>query len=306
MSLAELERSGVLRRNVPMAPLTTYRFGGSADLYAEPSTMGELVALVGAAADTATEVVVIGRGSNMVVSDAGLRAMVLRLRGDFLAIVDDGDTVAAGAAVPLPRLARHTVEKDRGGLEFFVGIPGSVGGAVKMNAGCFGTDTASHMIQAQLLDVATGLERTATPEELEMTYRSTTVGSDDIVVSARFVTTAQDAEEGRRRLREITRWRRDHQPGGTLNAGSVFKNPPGDTAGRIIDELGLKGFRIGGAAVSPRHANFFEAGDDASPQDVHDLVAAVRLRVAEETGIHLEPEIAFFGDFDASGQGERR
>jgi UDP-N-acetylmuramate dehydrogenase len=282
---------------VALAPLITYRFGGTAAGYAEPGSEDELAEVVTAAAELGVEPIVLGRGSNVVVSDHGVEGLVVRLGGEFggITVADDG-VATAGSAVPLPKLARHTVDLDRGGLEFFVGIPGSVGGAVRMNAGCFGTETAERMIDARTLTVGGGLA-VRTPGDLAMTYRSTAVGPADIVLGARFATVDQPAVTGRLRLREITRWRRDHQPGGTLNAGSVFKNPPGDTAGRLIDELGLKGYRIGGASVSTRHANFFEAGEQATAQDVHDLVDAVRRRVADATGVVLEPEIAFLGRF---------
>lgn len=304
MSITALEATGLLRRHVPLAPLVTYRLGGAAAWYAEPVSEDELTELVAAAGELGVDLVVIGRGSNVVVSDRGLDDLVVRLSGEFADIHVGADgTVTAGSAVPLPRLARHTVDLDRGGLEFFVGIPGSVGGAVRMNAGCFGTETAERLIDARILDIGSGTVSARTPDQLAMRYRSTSLGKTDIVIGARFSSTDQPAAAGRARLREITRWRRDHQPGGTLNAGSVFKNPPGDTAGRLIDQLGLKGFRIGGASVSKRHANFFEAGEGATAQDVHDLVAAVRRRVADATEVVLEPEIAFLGHFAPADDG---
>lgn len=134
-----------------------------------------------------------------------------------------------------------------------------------------------------------------------MRYRSTNIGDTDIVVAGTFRTVARPRDRALAHMREITAWRKEHQPGGTYNAGSAFKNPPGDAAGRIIDELGLKGMRIGGASVSLRHANFFEADAGATAQDVYDLVAAVRVAVEEQTGIRLEPEIRFAGDFGAGG-----
>jgi UDP-N-acetylmuramate dehydrogenase len=244
-------------------------------------------------------VAVLGRGSNLVVSSRGFAGLVVRPSGSFAswAIGEDG-TVAAGAAVPLPLLARRTAEAGRGGLEFYAGIPGSVGGAVCMNAGCHGSDTAEWLIVARVADVATGVIGERTPADLEMSYRHSAIGPREVVLGAVFRTVVRPRAEAEGRIREVTRWRREHQPGGTLNAGSVFKNPPGDSAGRIIDSLGLKGHRIGGAAVSERHANFFEADRDASPEDVRRLVTEVRARVRDATGIVLEPEIRFLGEFD--------
>lgn len=297
---------GVVRGDVALAPLTTYRFGGAARYYAEVSSraeLGDLLAARGRAGDV--PLLVLGRGSNVVVSDAGFDGIVVRLVGAFLEIgFESGGVVSAGAGVTLPRLARETVKAGRGGLEWCVGIPGSVGGAVRMNAGGHGSDTAAWLIDADLLDASGRGERRLDAAALELGYRHSGLGDSDVVLGARYRTIARPRPDGERLLREITRWRRVHQPGGTLNAGSVFKNPEGDAAGRIIDSLGLKGFRVGGASVSTRHANFFVADAAATAQDVFDLVAAVRRRVLDETGIALEPEIRFVGRFRSSGASE--
>jgi UDP-N-acetylmuramate dehydrogenase len=298
VSLDALVASGVVRSDAPLAPLTTYRFGGPAAYLADVASEGELRRILDAAAPHRLPLFVLGRGSNVVVSDAGFDGLVIRLVGDFLdiTVTPEGDVVAGGGA-PLPRVARTAVAHDRGGLEFYVGIPGTVGGAIRMNAGGHGTDTAACLVNASVLETARGRITTATPATLELRYRHSRLRDGDVVLTARFRTVPQPAGEGERRMREITRWRKEHQPGGTFNAGSVFKNPPGDAAGRLIDSLGLKGFRCGAVTVSPRHANFFEAGDGATAQDVYDLVAAIRSRVADATGIWLEPEIAFLGEF---------
>ncbi len=289
---------GLLRRGVSLAPLTTYRFGGAAAWFAEPTDEVELARVLEAARELGLPVVLIGRGSNVVISERGLDAVVVRLAGRFSAIaVDAAGVVTAGAAAPLARLARTSVDAGRGGLEFLVGIPGSVGGAVRMNAGCLGSETADWMIEAELISVTSGAQSVQTPTGLAMGYRTSSVGQDDVVVLARFRTEQQPTDVGRAKIREVTQWRREHQPGGTLNAGSVFKNPPGDAAGRIIDALGLKGLSVGGVRVSTRHANFFEAHEGATAQDVYDLMQTVRAEVAARTGIHLEPEVKFLGDF---------
>jgi len=300
VTLDELVAFGVVLRDAPLAPLTTYRFGGPAAYLADVASEGELRRVLEAAASAPGSIplFVLGRGSNVVVSDAGFDGLVLRLVGDFLEVsVGDDGTVVAGGGAPLPRVARFAVAHDRGGLEFYVGIPGTVGGAVRMNAGGHGTDTAAWLVSAAVLDTSRGQISSATPAGLELRYRHSRLRSGDVVLTARFRTVLQPAAEGERRMREITRWRKDHQPGGTFNAGSVFKNPPGDAAGRLIDSLGLKGFSCGAVAVSSRHANFFEAGEGATGQDVHDLVAAVRARVGKATGVWLEPEIQFVGEF---------
>ncbi len=299
MTVASLIDRGLLRRNVPLAPLTTYRFGGDAAWFAEPGTEEVFQQLLHAARELGVPVIMLGRGSNVVVSDEGLEALVIRLAGAFLRVeVDAEGVVHAGAAAPLARLARASVEHGRGGLEFLVGIPGSVGGAVRMNAGCLGSETADWLIDVRIADVISGEVRTATPVDLAMGYRTSRVSDGDAVLSARLRTIAQESSVGKDRIREITQWRRKTQPGGTFNAGSVFKNPPGDAAGRIIDQLGLKGLTIGAVQVSPRHANFFEAAAGANASQVFALVSEVRRRVAEATGIELEPELKFLGRFE--------
>ncbi len=294
MSLIDLERRGLVERDRSLAGLTTYKFGGQAAWFAEVETFSDLAEVAGAGG---VPHVVLGRGSNVVISDRGYRGLVIRLAGEFNQIHFDGDGVEAGGAVALPRLARACANVDRGGLEWYVGIPGSVGGAVVMNAGGHGSDTAEWLIEASVLDTATGRITAETPADLDLSYRHSRLGSNHIVLRARYRTIARPKSEGDALMREITTWRKEHQPGGTFNAGSVFKNPPGDAAGRIIDDAGLKGFAVGGVSVSTRHANFFVADDDASAQDVFDLVHAVQRLVEERTGLTLEPEIRFIGEF---------
>jgi UDP-N-acetylmuramate dehydrogenase len=250
------------------------------------------------AADEGVPILVLGRGSNVVVSDLGFDGVVIRPGPGMTGWQgrEDG-SIVAGAGTALPMLARESARTGRGGLEFFTGIPGSVGGAVRMNAGCHGSETADWMVTARVFDLADAVARDRTPADLEMSYRHSNLTDGDFVVSATFRTVERDPAEADAVIREITRWRREHQPGGTLNAGSVFKNPPGDSAGRIIDDAGLKGLRVGAAEVSRRHANFFVAGEGATAQDVHDLVAEVRRRVLEQTGIALATEIRFVGEF---------
>jgi UDP-N-acetylmuramate dehydrogenase len=274
--------------------MTTYKFGGTAKWYAEVATRSDLEEVAGIGG---IPLVVLGRGSNMVVSDSGYAGLVVKLGDEFNQIRFDADTVEAGGAVSLPRLARACAAAGRGGLEWYVGIPGSVGGAVVMNAGGHGSDTAEWLIEASILDVDTGRITDETPEDLELSYRHSRLGANHVVFHARFRTEPRAREECEAMMRDVTAWRRTHQPGGTFNAGSVFKNPPDDAAGRLIDSVGLKGFRVGGVTVSERHANFFVADDEACAQDVFDLVGAVQFRVSEATGIVLQPELRFIGDF---------
>ena len=300
-----MNRTGhrAIQRDVNLGPLTTYKLGGPAAWFADADNEETLRAVLDSAGDT--DLLILGRGSNLVISDHGFPGIVVRLIGEFLtATVVDADTIEAGGGMPLPKLARFSAAAARGGLEFYVGIPGSVGGAVRMNAGGHGSDTASCLLEAVVLDRSSGATTRRSPDELDLSYRHSNLDDDDVVTAARFHTVDRPRAEAEEIIREITRWRREHQPGGTLNAGSVFKNPANDAAGRIIDSVGLKGFRRGGVAVSEQHANFFVADRGATAQDVWDLVWAVRRRVGEETGVWLEPELRFVGRFERSGDEE--
>lgn len=271
--------------------LTTYKLGGPARWYIEPQSVADVLA----ATPVDVPALVVGRGSNLVVADSGFEGLVIHL-GQAFSYRRFGDgVVVAGAASPLPTVAREAARRNRRGLEWFVGIPGSVGGAVRMNAGCFGSDTADVLRTAEVVDLRTGTLTTRTPETLDLSYRHSNLTSDDIVLEATFGTVDGSREDAERRMREITRWRREHQPGGTLNAGSVFRNPPSEAAGAIIDRLGLKGHRVGGASVSQKHANFFVADKSATASDVFELVRDVRERVKAATGIELHTEITFAG-----------
>ena len=241
------------------------------------------------------EVLVLGRGSNLVVADEGFDGLVVRLGGEFNTFEIEGTIVRSGSAVPLPRLARATVDEGLRGLEFFVGVPGSVGGAVRQNAGCFGSETKDRLVSATVVDLVSGDSRQPDSEGLDLSYRHSNVKASELVTEARFDAEPGPVAQGKEELRRITRWRKEHQPGGTLNAGSVFKNPSHIAAGELIDSLGLKGLSVGDVAVSEKHANFFVAGAEATSRDIRDLVETVKDRVYEATGTILETEIQFVG-----------
>jgi UDP-N-acetylmuramate dehydrogenase len=291
-----------VQRSVSLAPLTSYKLGGRAEWFVEVNDNGHLDDVLHSLGP-GVEMLVLGKGTNLLVADHGFPGLVVRLGGAFLDVTvrDDGSVVGGGAA-PLPRVARTGAEAGRCGLEFYAGIPGTVGGAVMMNTGGHGSDTAERLISAVVVNRTTGARSTRTAADLALSYRHSNLGPDDLVTSARFSTSPCTRANAEARIREITRWRKQHQPGGTFNAGSVFKNPPGDAAGRLIDDAGLKGLRCGGVAVSEMHANFFTADEDAVAQDVWDLVWAVRRRVFESTGVCLTPEIRFVGAFEESGE----
>ena len=286
--------SGMLRERVALGSFTTYKAGGPADYFAELGTQEELDQLIATGLPREMPVLIVGRGSNLLIADEGFAGLAIHLQGDFNSI-EVKDEVLAGGAYPLPRLARESVAAHRRGLEFFVGVPGSVGGAVRQNAGCFGSETKDVLVHAEIVDLLSGDRRRATSETLDLGYRHSNISTHDLVTFASFTTTDGDPEEGKALMREITRWRKENQPGGTLNAGSVFKNPPGHPAGALIDSLGLKGTRVGGVSVSHKHANFFVADSSASAGDIRELVSIVSETVEAETGIRLETEIQFVG-----------
>lgn len=293
--LARLVDSGLLHMEVPLGPLTTYKAGGPAALYAEVATMDDLSSLVVSGLTGEHAVLVLGRGSNLVVADSGFDGLVVKLTGEFVSVTVDDARVTAGGAMSLPRLARHAVDEGVLGLEFFVGVPGSVGGAVRQNAGCFGVETKDCIVSAEIIHLGTGERTIRDAEALELGYRHSNVSGDEVVVSATFHGRHGAPAAGKETMREITRWRKEHQPGGTLNAGSVFKNPPDVTAGELIDRLGLKGTSVGDVSVSEKHANFFVAGHDATSEDIRRLVLLVKDTVFERSGTMLEPEIQFVG-----------
>lgn len=280
-----------------LGPLTTYRVGGAAAIRVNVHDEAELGLVAEAAAAAELPVVVIGKGSNLLVADAGFPGVAVVLDADpgrFGWISLGDEAAAAGAAAALPVLARQSVEAGLTGLEWAVGVPGSVGGALRMNAGGHGSDIARSLESARVFDLATGSAHEWPVERFRYAYRHSAVGPDQVVVSARFALAPGSIEAGRQTIREIVRWRREHQPGGQ-NAGSVFTNPPGDSAGRIIEECGLKGRRLGTAMISTKHANFIQADPGGYADDVHALMLEVQDQVARLTGRQLVHEVRLVG-----------
>lgn len=291
---------GRVRRDVPIGPLTTYRVGGRAALLLEADTEDDLRAAGEVVAATAIPVLVLGKGSNLLVADGGFPGLAVVLTGDAFSLIDiDGVTVRAGGGVSLPVLARRTAKEGLTGLEWCVGVPGSVGGAVRMNAGGHGSDTSTTLRRCRVVDLARGEATEPDVSTLDLGYRRSALTASQVVVWAEHSLARGDPEEAAATISEIVRWRREHQPGGQ-NAGSIFSNPPDDSAGRLIDAAGLKGLRVGSAHVSSKHANFFQADDDGSADDIRALIHEVQRRVEAACGVRLEPEIHMVG-FDQPG-----
>ena len=257
-ALMEVMEGVAVEHRAGFGALTTYRVGGTCGVLVTCSTMAALERVLSTIAPS--DVYVLGNGSNTLVADHGWDGIVLRLSGEFAGIEVSERSVRLGAAVHLPVAARTLAVKGLGGLEWAVGIPGTVGGAIKMNAGGHGSDTATWMESAEIFRYSKSgyYRQSASKDELELRYRGSNVGEMDIVASAVFCLNQRSPAELRSRISEIVAWRRDNQPGGQ-NAGSVFVNPDDDFAARLIDSIGMRGLKYRSAEVSKRHANFIQA-----------------------------------------------
>jgi UDP-N-acetylmuramate dehydrogenase len=283
-----------VRRDEPIGPRTTYRVGGAAALFVEIDDDATLTSVADAVSATHVEVLVVGRGSNLLVADRGFPGLAVTLGEHYAEIEIEGTRVRAGGAASLPVVARRTVAAGLTGFEWAVGVPGSIGGAVRMNAGGHGSDLAASLRRVRVVDLALGEDKEVDPERLELGYRRSSIGARQLVVRADLELAPGDRAAGEAELAEIVRWRRENQPGGP-NAGSVFTNPPGDSAGRLIDVAGGKGRRVGSAQVSAKHANFIQADEGGSADDVLALMADLRALVVHHTGVALVPETRLIG-----------
>lgn len=288
-----------VERRADLAPLTTFRIGGPAWRLAEVSTLRGLVTLLRELDRAELPWWLLGLGSNVLVPDAGLEGVVLRLAGQFSRFRVHGERVSAGGALAMAQLARRTAQRGLVGLEALSGFPSTVGGAVFMNAGCYGTEIKDVLLRATVVDRRGRLRRLGV-DELGAGYRSTVLAeTGEIVTRASFQLQRGDARRALERIRELNRKRWQSLPSGLPNAGSIFKNPPGDHAGRLIEAVGLKGERRGGAEISDRHANVIVNRGAASANDVLELMAEAHRRVADAFGVRLEPEIVLTGTLRA-------
>jgi UDP-N-acetylmuramate dehydrogenase len=312
--LTELRRRvrGDVRSGVAMAELTTLKVGGPASAVVRAEGCADLVAVAEVCAAAQRPVLVVGRGSNLLVADTGWPGVAVVLgRGFRGVVVDQIDEevdgvgavvgVVAGAAEPMPVLARTVAGRGLGGLAFGVAIPGTLGGAVRMNAGAHGGEIAQVLEWAEVVRLgrAGAVERLGL-DDLAARYRHTALPDDAVVVRARLRLRRTDPATLASEMAEMKQWRRAHQPINEPSCGSVFRNPPGDSAGRLIEAAGLKGYRIGGAQISPRHANFITTGASVSAADVHALISHMRAEVARIHGVHLQTEVVLVG-FDVEG-----
>jgi UDP-N-acetylmuramate dehydrogenase len=291
-----------VRTRFILAPLTTFRIGGPAALFLEPESEADLVAASEAIRETEVPFAILGKGSNVLVADDGFRGLVLRLGKGYRWSARAGERLTAGGSMPLPALAGVAPTHKLSGLEFGVAIPASLGGAVKMNAGAHGAEIADVVEVAEVFGLLAGDVQHVRATEAGFTYRRSNLSPDGIVISATVALRLGDVAEIRARMNEAREWRRRTQPLAEPNCGSVFKNPPGAHAARLIEEAGAKGLAVGGASVSMKHANFVVAAAGARAADVVALIREVTDRVMTRTGIQLEPEVHLVGDLDLAAR----
>jgi UDP-N-acetylmuramate dehydrogenase len=299
--------------DVSLAQFTTYRVGGTAALHVHVQSIEDLEAISAVLAQVDLPLLVIGRGSNMLIADNGFAGLAITF-GSFLEYIDlpdrsdgadgglDVEPIALfGGSVLLPVAARQSVHRGLKGFEWGVGVPGTIGGAVRMNAGGHGSDMASSLVSARIFHLLRGVEAHVDAVDLGLRFRGSAIADHHVVLSATLnLGWATDSDAGETQLSEIVKWRRENQPGGQ-NAGSVFVNPvPGEvSAGALIDQIGMRGFRIGTAHVSEKHANFIQSDEGGLASDVVQVMAEIRRRVKESTGYDLRSEIRLAG-FDAT------
>jgi UDP-N-acetylenolpyruvoylglucosamine reductase len=292
-----------VQRDFPLGRLTTVRTGGPADFFARPDSVERLAELLAWADEERVDVGVVGSGSNLLVADAGFRGLVVKLDGSLATIEQARDRLLCGGGARLPQAAARAARAGLGGLEFGVNIPGTVGGAVKMNANAYGGDLSRVL---EWVEVATpkGTDRRR-PDQLGFRYRRSNLGPREIVAKASFALSPAEPDAVKATLAEMRAARKAAQPSGIKTFGSTFKNPDdpraeGRSAGILLDEAGCRGLQVGGARFSDKHANFVENPGEATTADVIALMAEGKRRVRARFGIELEAEVQFLGEVDAS------
>ncbi len=289
--LAESCLGSALKRNHSLAPLTTYRVGGSARLHVTVASLSELEALAAIVAEVShsgfdVPLLVVGRGSNLLVADRGFAGLAVTLGPQFEHFEINHSKVNAFGSALLPVIARTTVEAGLSGFEWAVGVPGSVGGAVRMNAGGHGADFSQSLTEAVIVDLRRAVIEVCSVSQLQLGYRSSSISQHQVVASVKLKLRFGDRQVSRNELAEIVRWRRANQPGGR-NAGSVFTNPENVSAGELIESAGAKRLRIGSAEVSDKHANFIQCDEGGCASDVVAVMREVRRMVKETHGVDL-------------------
>ena len=288
-----------VERDVPLARLTTVRTGGRGEYFARAGDERALIEMLAWAGAERLQVSIVGSGSNLLIADDGVRGLVLKLDGELAAISIEGRRVLCGGGARLPAIAARAARAGLSGIEFGVNIPGTLGGAVRMNANAYGGELGRVLEWVEIAS-PTGLERRG-PAELGLSYRSSNLASGEIVARGSLLLAEADPEEVAATLAEMRRRRHEAQPQGIKTFGSSFKNPDdpraeGRSAGVLLSQAGCNGVGVGGARFAPKHANFIENTGDATTADVVAVMAEGRRRVLEQTGVELEPEVQILGD----------
>lgn len=302
--MSERQVPAGVERDHPLERLSTLRTGGPADFFARPGEEGELVELLAWAEAEGLRVGVVGSGSNLLIADEGFRGLVLKLDGELSGLERRGWRLLCGGGMRLPSVAARAARWGLAGLEFGVNIPGTVGGAIRMNANAYGGELANTLEWVDLC-TARGTERRA-PESLGFAYRRSNLAPGEVVARASFLLEEEDPARVKERISAMREQRHAAQPSGVKTFGSTFTNPEdpragGRSAGVLLDEAGCRGLQVGGARFSPKHANFVENLGDATTSDVVALMAEGRRRVHERTGIVLEPEVQPLGEVQWTG-----
>jgi UDP-N-acetylmuramate dehydrogenase len=295
-ALIKIVGKGVLF-HCPMVPYTTFRIGGEADALCFAESLAELQQLLFYLIQENIPFLVVGKGSNLLIKNGGFKGVLIIMRGELATIETDEENtpgVTAGGGLGLSDLVAYCSQKGLGGLEFLAGIPGTVGGAVVMNAGAFGEEVEGVVESIQVL-TPQGKLTTKYRSELVFSYRNLSLPEKSIIVRARFRCAEKSREMVSRKVKDYLKRRKATQPLEYPSAGSIFKNPSNDYAGRLIEEAGLKGKKIGGAMISPKHANYIVNTGEAKADDVLTLMGLARQKVREDTGIELETEIRIIG-----------
>lgn len=285
----------IVKAGCPLAPLTWFGMGGKADYFITPRNTEQLRQVVTRCGANGMEMYVLGFGSNLLIRDGGIRGAVIKLDGEeFKGTTFDGPAVTAGGGASLSDLILTCVKKGLGGIEACTGIPGSVGGAVRMNAGGKFGDIGSVVESVRLMDRRGNISEMKKPD-LSFDYRSSNI-EVPLILSATMQLTPGDPAQIAKSMQEIWIFKKNNQPLSTRSAGCMFKNPPGQSAGMLIDRAGLKGLAVGGASVSEKHANFIVAKEGCKSADVIKLMETVRTRVIEDFGVELELEVEIWGE----------
>jgi UDP-N-acetylenolpyruvoylglucosamine reductase len=288
-----------VERDYSLAKLTTVRAGGSADFFARPGSDAEVTELLAWAEEQGLAVGVVGSGSNLLVSDAGFRGLVLKLAGELTSIDRDGTRVVCGGGARLPSAAAKAAGWGLGGLEFGVNIPGTVGGAVRMNANAYGGELGRVLGEVTVC-TGDGADRRR-PDQLDFRYRGSNLGEREVVSAASFQLHEADPADLKATMADMRRRRKEAQPSGIKTFGSTFMNPEdaraeGRSAGQLLDDAGCRGLKVGGARLSPKHANFVENTGGATTADILEVMAKARKQVHERFGVVIEPEVQVLGE----------